>query len=211
MVTSSAVVGSSAISSFGLQAIAMAIITRWLMPPESWCGKAREPPLRIGDADRVEQLDRRARARSARSRPRCVFSASPIWKPTVKHGLRRDIGSWKIIAMSLPMIRRRCARRSAPSRSRAVEGQAVGGDRRRPRQQAHHRQHRHRLARAGFADDRQHLAGSTDEVDAVDRVERAVRGWRTRRRGCGSRGAASPSASASSSDRARRAGRRRSG
>ena len=38
MVTSSAVVGSSAISSFGLQAIAMAIMTRWFMPPESWCG-----------------------------------------------------------------------------------------------------------------------------------------------------------------------------
>ena len=38
IVTSSAVVGSSAIRSFGLQAIAMAIITRWLMPPESWCG-----------------------------------------------------------------------------------------------------------------------------------------------------------------------------
>ena len=30
-----AVVGSSAISSFGLQAMAMAIITRWHMPPES--------------------------------------------------------------------------------------------------------------------------------------------------------------------------------
>ena len=35
IVTSSAVVGSSAISSFGLQAIAIAIITRWFMPPES--------------------------------------------------------------------------------------------------------------------------------------------------------------------------------
>src|SRR3712207_2855939 len=33
MVTSSAVVGSSAISSFGRQAMAIAIITRWLMPP----------------------------------------------------------------------------------------------------------------------------------------------------------------------------------
>ena len=38
MVTSSAVVGSSAISSFGLHARAMAIITRWRMPPENWCG-----------------------------------------------------------------------------------------------------------------------------------------------------------------------------
>ena len=38
MVTSSAVVGSSAISSFGSQASAMAIMTRWRMPPDSWCG-----------------------------------------------------------------------------------------------------------------------------------------------------------------------------
>jgi hypothetical protein len=38
MVTSRAVVGSSAIRRRGPQAIAMAIITRWLMPPESWCG-----------------------------------------------------------------------------------------------------------------------------------------------------------------------------
>ena len=35
MVTSSAVVGSSAISTFGLQASAMAIMARWRMPPES--------------------------------------------------------------------------------------------------------------------------------------------------------------------------------
>ncbi len=38
MVTSSAVVGSSAISTRGSQARAMAIITRWRIPPESWCG-----------------------------------------------------------------------------------------------------------------------------------------------------------------------------
>ena len=38
IVTSSAVVGSSAISRRGLQAIAIAIITRWFMPPDIWCG-----------------------------------------------------------------------------------------------------------------------------------------------------------------------------
>ena len=37
-VTSSAVVGSSAIMSFGLQIVAMAIMTRCRIPPESWCG-----------------------------------------------------------------------------------------------------------------------------------------------------------------------------
>ena len=37
-VTSSAVVGSSAISSSGRQSSAIAIITRWRMPPENSCG-----------------------------------------------------------------------------------------------------------------------------------------------------------------------------
>ena len=37
-VASSAVVGSSRISSAGSAAIAIAITTRWAMPPDSWCG-----------------------------------------------------------------------------------------------------------------------------------------------------------------------------
>ena len=38
IVTSSAVVGSSAISSLGEQDSAIAMITRWRMPPENSCG-----------------------------------------------------------------------------------------------------------------------------------------------------------------------------
>ena len=38
MVTSSAVVGSSARISFGSHDSAMAIITRWRIPPENWNG-----------------------------------------------------------------------------------------------------------------------------------------------------------------------------
>jgi hypothetical protein len=38
IVTSRAVVGSSAISTFGRHASAMAIMTRWHIPPDSWCG-----------------------------------------------------------------------------------------------------------------------------------------------------------------------------
>ncbi len=38
MVTSSAVVGSSAMRMSGSQVSAMAIMTRWRMPPENWCG-----------------------------------------------------------------------------------------------------------------------------------------------------------------------------
>ena len=38
IVTSRAVVGSSAIISLGSRARAIAIMTRWRMPPENWCG-----------------------------------------------------------------------------------------------------------------------------------------------------------------------------
>ncbi|MNL59329.1 hypothetical protein D3C87_1830450 [compost metagenome] len=38
MVTSSAVVGSSAINRRGWHDSAIAIITRWRMPPDNWCG-----------------------------------------------------------------------------------------------------------------------------------------------------------------------------
>ena len=44
VVTSSAVVGSSAISSAGLDAKASAISTRWHSPPDSWCGYRRNTP-----------------------------------------------------------------------------------------------------------------------------------------------------------------------
>ena len=40
IVTSSAVVGSSAMITSGSLAIAIAIITRWRMPPENSCGNA---------------------------------------------------------------------------------------------------------------------------------------------------------------------------
>ncbi len=46
-------------------------------------------------------------------------SVSMIWKPIVKDGLRLVAGSWKIIAMSLPVSARRSAcetaRKSLPS------------------------------------------------------------------------------------------------
>ncbi len=48
IVTSSAVVGSSAMSSFGRQASAMAIMTRWRMPPEKRCGYSWKRDLAAG-------------------------------------------------------------------------------------------------------------------------------------------------------------------
>src|SRR3546814_2009577 len=53
----------------------------------------------------------------------------------------------------------------------AVEGEAVGGDGGGPRQEAHQRQHRNRLAGARFPDDGDEVALVDLEVHAVDRSE----------------------------------------
>ena len=91
----------------------------------------------------------------------------------MKHGLSEVIGSWKIIAMSLPTSRRRAAaairRRSVPAKaSRSAR------DLRRPGQQAHDRQHGHALARPALAHDPDQLAGLDHELDAVDGAQRAL-------------------------------------
>ena len=57
-VTSSAVVGSSAISSSGSFAMAMAIMTRWRMPPDSSCGYWPQAPFRDWNRDQPQQLER---------------------------------------------------------------------------------------------------------------------------------------------------------
>ena len=56
MVTSSAVVGSSAISSLGWHDRAIAIMTRCRMPPDIWCGYSLDAAVRIGDADIAQRL-----------------------------------------------------------------------------------------------------------------------------------------------------------
>ena len=58
MVTSRAVVGSSAMSSSGSQASAIAIITRWRHAARHLVRVGLDPPLGVGDADHPEQLDR---------------------------------------------------------------------------------------------------------------------------------------------------------
>ncbi len=81
-VTSSAVVGSSAMSSSGSQASAMAIITRWRMPPENWCGYS--PARRRGSGMPTSASASTARSRAAARRDRkCTRWCSAICSPTV--------------------------------------------------------------------------------------------------------------------------------
>ena len=56
MVTSRAVVGSSAMSNSGLQDIAIAIITRCLIPPDIWCGYSVTALAGVGDTDFLQHF-----------------------------------------------------------------------------------------------------------------------------------------------------------
>ena len=104
-VTSSAVVGSSAISTRGSHENAIAIIARWRMPPENSWGKwralsaARGMPTRSSSSTAcpcasVSEMSSWARI------------CSTIWSPTRSTGFMEVIGSWKIIAISAPRTRR---------------------------------------------------------------------------------------------------------
>ncbi len=103
-VTSSAVVGSSAISTAGLQARASAIITRWRMPPDIWCGYSFTRRSAAGISTR-SSISRARLSAAAREPPSCCSTASAIWSPTVYSGFRLVMGSWKIIAISAPRMR----------------------------------------------------------------------------------------------------------
>ena len=153
----------------------MAIMTRWRMPPESWCGYSSS--RRLGSAMRTRSSISRARSRAA-------DHGTPIWRttfsaicvPTVSTGLRLVIGSWKIIEMRWP--RRLFISSSASvvssSPSKRIEpcGDAAGLG----RDQAQDGERRHRLAAARFAHDAQRLAARQVERHAVDGAHDAVEG-----------------------------------
>ena len=134
MVTSSAVVGSSAISSLGPEISAEAIITRWHIPPDNSAGNC--PARRSGSG----MPTRRSISSACRSASRleawpCTIRLSATWAPTAINGLSEAIGSWKIIDRRRPRTARISASpflsRSAPSSSTspAVAVAAAGSSR----------------------------------------------------------------------------------
>ena len=94
----------------------MAIITRWRMPPDSWCGYSRTRRAGAGMPTSVSISIARFSASRA-FMPWCSRTVSPICRPTVSTGLRLVIGSWKIIEIALPRMSRISGSDSA-SRSR---------------------------------------------------------------------------------------------
>ncbi len=175
MVTSSAVVGSSAIKSFGLQASAMAIITRWLMPPDSWCGIVRPGDLSgAGHADQAQELDRALAALPCGSDPGAAAGVSPSWKPTVKHGFRlrhRLLEDHRHVLADDPAALSAGNADAVPCPSKV---HAVSGDLRRPGQKPHH-------ARASQRTCRSRIRRRSTRISPLSQRERS----RRRRRGRG--------------------------
>ena len=83
----------------------MAIITRWRMPPESWCGYSFTRRSGSGMPTSFSISTARSSACCA-DMPWCRRSVSPICRPTVRTGLSEVMGSWKIMLISLPRMLR---------------------------------------------------------------------------------------------------------
>ena len=171
IVTSSAVVGSSARRSLGSHASAIAIITRCRCPPESWCGYALDVSLGPGDADEPEQLDGPRRAPPARD-----ASGEGGWpRRSASPPCRRGSGSSSAPGRS---SRSRCPRTARISRSeRREEVAAAKLDRSRTRSrpggighEAQDRERRDALAAPALADEPDRGPVGDVERDAVDRA-----------------------------------------
>ena len=118
MVTSSAVVGSSAISSLGSQASAIAIMARCRMPPDSSCGycAAGPGPARASGPGSSASIARCGRRRLVPAVH--AHRLGDLGRRWSSSGFSALAGSWKIMPMSLP---RTCcmsalAQRASPCR-----------------------------------------------------------------------------------------------
>ena len=175
-VTSSAVVGSSAMSRRGSLTRAMAIMARCRMPPENSCGYWSIRLRRVGDADPVEHLERplagvrlvHARLVGA-DRPRRSACRS------CSTGAARTAGpgrSWPSCCRAgRAAARPRRSSRSSPSSqiSPLTRGPGLAV-------QAQDRLAGHGLARPGLADDADGPAPLEREGQAVDGLDHAVVG-----------------------------------
>ena len=115
------------------------------------------------------------------ARARASFFVMSLWRsaasssclPIVCTGFSDVIGSWKIIAISLPRISPQPLRVSREESSPRNSTCPVDGCDLRV-VEAHHREARHALAAPRLADDAEHLAGLDGEADAVDGSDEAV-------------------------------------
>ena len=182
MVTSSAVVGSSAISRLGPQ-IERARDHRALAHA---AGEFRRIAVERADADRACRPWRAGRRRGPARSPRARLARAPA-RP--RRSARRWCGPART-SSSAPGRSSPCARPRidsialpfAPSAAMSPRKPSRACSRIRPPaidrpalEQLHQRQRGHALARAAFADERQHLAAADREGDVLDDAESSRR------------------------------------
>ena len=169
-VTSSAVVGSSAISTRGCARAPWRSSRAGACRPRTGAGSPSRAGGRSGCRRRRAPRPR-ARTPASLETSTCARTASAIWLPTRYIGCRHANGSWKIIATSLPRTSRNSAgealSRSFPcSRISPVIFERFGV------QQPEDREVGDALARAGLAHDAERLAAPQREREARDGVAR---------------------------------------
>ena len=174
IVTSSAVVGSSAITMSGLQERASAIMTRWRMPPDSSCGYVSIRSVAFGMPTCF--------SRSIARRLACFFEidfvrddrlddldADPVHGIERRHRVLEDHRD--LVPADIAQARLRHGQQVLPLvDDLALERRVLAAG------QPEERHSRHALPRAGLADDPEHLAALELEVDAVDRSHDPVFG-----------------------------------
>ena len=172
MVTSSAVVGSSAISSSGSQASAMAIITRCRMPPENWCGIVVQALLGAGNAHHLEQLDGaplRAGMLELLVRLQHLGQLPLDGQDRVQRGHRVLEDHGQPIPAQLPQLVIVLAQQLIP-----VEDDGARRPGRRLGQEPQHGQRADAFATARLAHDPHRLAGSQVVADAIHRMHHPI-------------------------------------
>ena len=180
-VTSSAVVGSSAISSLGSQAMAMAIATRWRMPPDISCGYWRA--RRSGSGMPTSASSSTARLCGGGAVEAAVeLQALADLLADLHHRIERGHRILEDDADVAAEQRRATARGGRRAQILAFEqhlaadlGAGPGAH------QADQRAHQHRLARPRFAHDAERAAAWQVERHAVDGAQRCRAPWRSRR------------------------------
>ena len=174
MVTSSAVVGSSAISSLGSQARAMAIITRWRIPPDSswgYCFRRFSGSL----------MPTSSSSSSARAQASCLFFfgvqaddlhdlvADGVHRVQAGHGVLEDDGDFVAADLAEVLLLHLLDLVAVEPHGAAHQLAGVGG-------QAHDRVSGNGLAGTGLAHDAQHVALVHRKGNAVQCLDLTGRG-----------------------------------
>ena len=169
VVTSSAVVGSSATRTSGFVQIAIAIITRWRIPPEELVRMVVDAALGLGESDVAEHGDRaiaRLAPADALVRLDRLHDLPPDRHQRVQRRHRilvdgRDLAAADARHLALGRVREVASTQEDVA---ACDGRGAG--------QPHQRERRQRLAAPGLPHDAEPAPRAHLERDAADRADR---------------------------------------